>query len=550
MFSKRSEVNDVNPAVSIGILTAAGLLCMVPFIGKSFHIDEYLFLAAAKHILNNPMNFYGFAVNWYGWEMPMSEVMKNPPFASYYIAAVAYLFGWGETTLHGAFLLPALAAVIGTFCLGRQTCSQPLAAALAALTTPVFLVSATSVMCDVLMLAFWVWAVYCWMVGLKNDRLSYLIMSSVLIACCSLTKYFGMALLPLLLVYSLYAKKKAGRWICLFLIPVSILALYNLGTQGLYGRGLLMDAAQYASNVKGISGNVLKEFLVALGFTGGCLLTCLFFSPCLWRRWVPVLGALSILGVVLLMHWFFTGSLQSIAGNMVFLLHMAFFIMAAVSLLAATTADVLRTKHPDALLFFLWIWGTFFFTGFFNWTINGRSVLPMVPAACIVLVRVMDQQGVMDKLSNKPWRWAIPLIPALLIALLVAHADRTLADTAQKAAKTIHSDMKKEKSTLWFEGHWGFQYYMEKLGGRPLDSKKMSLKAGDLVVVPRNNTNTFKLPPSSVELKLAYRFQPFRFAATMDRTLGAGFYSNIWGPLPFAFGKAPQERYDLYEVIK
>jgi len=36
--------------------------------------------------------------------------------------------------------------------------------------------------------------------------------------------------------------------------------------------------------------------------------------------------------------------------------------------------------------------------------------------------------------------------------------------------------------------------------------------------------------------------------ATMQRELGAGFYSSDYGPLPFAVGSLPPERYDLIRL--
>jgi len=37
---------------------------------------------------------------------------------------------------------------------------------------------------------------------------------------------------------------------------------------------------------------------------------------------------------------------------------------------------------------------------------------------------------------------------------------------------------------MWFEGHGAFQYYMEKLGGQPMDVERSLLQPGDVVVVP------------------------------------------------------------------
>src|SRR4030042_6030006 len=143
-----------NPLV---IRSGVTLLCLVPFVNKAFHIDDTLFIAAAKHIQHNPLNFYGFNINWYGVDEPMSNITMNPPLTCYYIALVAKLFGWSEVVLHIAFLVPAIAVTLGSFYLAKQLCSQPMLAVMAGILTPVFLVSSTSVMCDTMMLAFWVW---------------------------------------------------------------------------------------------------------------------------------------------------------------------------------------------------------------------------------------------------------------------------------------------------------------------------------------------------------------------------------------------------------
>ena len=39
-----------------------------------------------------------------------------------------------------------------------------------------------------------------------------------------------------------------------------------------------------------------------------------------------------------------------------------------------------------------------------------------------------------------------------------------------------------------------------------------------------------------------------REVAPMRRELGAGFYSSSWGPLPFALGYVPPERYLLLRL--
>src|SRR6516165_1925392 len=139
------------------IVAVAVLAALAPFLNKAFHIDDPLFLWIAQQISMHPGDPYGFAANWYVSSQPMYSIMQNPPLSSYYMALMASFLGWSEPAMHGAFLVPAVAAVLGTFFLACRFCKSPLIAALLLLFTPVFLVSATGVMCDVWLLALWVW---------------------------------------------------------------------------------------------------------------------------------------------------------------------------------------------------------------------------------------------------------------------------------------------------------------------------------------------------------------------------------------------------------
>ncbi len=50
----------------------------------------------------------------------MIEAFDNPPLTSYFIALVSLIGGWSEPALHLAFLVPAVAAVLGTYALAKN----------------------------------------------------------------------------------------------------------------------------------------------------------------------------------------------------------------------------------------------------------------------------------------------------------------------------------------------------------------------------------------------------------------------------------------------
>jgi len=120
----------------------------------------------------HPANPYGFDVNWAADRCSrcgMPRITRRWPVIIWRWARD--FFGWGEIGLHLAFLLPALAVVLGTYRLAGHFCKHPMLAALAMLFTPVFVVSSLTVMCDMLMLAFWVWSAVLWVEGMGTRRL-------------------------------------------------------------------------------------------------------------------------------------------------------------------------------------------------------------------------------------------------------------------------------------------------------------------------------------------------------------------------------------------
>lgn len=538
-------------------LVLATVLCLLPFVDKAFHIDDPLFLWVARQIQAHPVDFYGFKVNWYLAEQPMSAVTKNPPLTSYYTALATALFGWGEVPLHLAFLVWPVGAVWGTYRLAERLCTRPLLAALATLLTPVFLVSSTSVMCDTMMLCLWVWAVVWWLRGLERAAWLPLCVSGILIGLCALTKYFGMCLIPLLLVYALVERRGVGRWLLALLIPVAILAAYQGLTHALYGKGLLLDAADYATMFQEhFELSFWVKLLVGLSFTGGCVASAIFFLPLLWSRGVVLAGlgmTAVLIGLLSLPEKIGYSPLHDEFGvRWAVVIQLALYSAAGLVLLALAGVDLWQHRDAGSLLLFLWVIGTYLFAGFVNWTVNGRSVLPMVPAAGILLMRRLDlrrgprQPG---ELCYVAW----PLLPAAALALVVAWADYWLADAARMAATNVQ-EIKQElqarnwTGTVWFEGHWGFQYYMQRAGARVIDSERSprEFQRHDILVWPTNNTNIrdpavslrFVTPP------LAIVTCPW--LGTMDRSVSAGFYSAIgFGPLPFGFGRVPPEEYRM-----
>lgn len=482
------------------LLAALTLLCLLPFSGKAFNADDTLFVWAAQHIVKHPLDPYGFRVVWYTTQMPMWEVTKNPPLGCYYSALIGNVAGWSERALHLAFLLPALTLILGTYHLAQRFTRAPLVAAAAALLTPGFLVSSTSLMCDTTMLAIWTLAIIFWLKGVKPVSPLLLTASGLLIGVCALTKYFGVALIPLLLAYSVARHRRLGNWLWYLFIPVLILAGYQSWTYTLYGRGLLWDAVQYAHVREAHHASRLENTLIGLAFIGGCAVTGLTFIPVVWPRKRILMGVIlaALAGFSTAFGWVHLPADNVTREHWTWLsVQLAFYILGGISILALAVVDWWKRKDAESLLLALWVLGTFVFVAFLNWTINARSVLPLIPAVGILLARRIETL----RFSSREWflmKAAVPLIVSGVLSVYIASADAEMANSARLAATSIPKEIQNRPGRVIFQGHWGFQYYMELLGFTPLEVATYQPQAEDLMVIPMNNTNTLEPSPSYI----------------------------------------------------
>jgi hypothetical protein len=353
-------------------------------------------------------------------------------------------------------------------------------------------------------------------------------------------------LIPLLAVYSALQRGRAGRWLFYFLWPVLILAAYQWLTARLYGRGLLWGAMHYAA-VERFQVGYFSRIIETLAFSGGCFFIVLPAVPLLWGRKGlirGVLGAGMAGGLMAAMRS--VGVFPVVEGahvNGLFLLQMSLFVVGGALILALAVADARRNRTPASILLLLWVAGVLVFVGAVNWTVSGRNILPLAPAAAVLIVRRLElaQAGGLDRF----W-W--PLGISLVVALMVAWADWKSALLAREVASSLNSQLTPRFKSIAFEGHWGFQYYMEQLGAKPLERDRMVLRRNQAIVIPLGNVCIFDLPEDHVEPIAAFDLTPAKWLSTVNFRAGAGYYSDVLGPAPFVFGPAPPDRYLVFRV--
>jgi hypothetical protein len=545
----RSTSRGTAPTSWAALAVAASLAL---FLAKAFHIDEPLFLWTARQIAAAPGDFFGFELNWFGYRTPMPTAMMNPPLLGYYLAATQQLLGSSEIAVHAAMLVFPLAAAVGTASIARRMGTDPATALVATAATPAFLASGTSAMSDMMMLAFWVWAVDQWILGVREARTAALLRSGMLVAGATIAKYFGIALIPLLAAHALAARRSGNAppvlpLLAAVAIPLTTLLVYERVTGDLYGAPHFASAMAYAGRTRSLLAfSPLGSALVGLTFAGGCLASALCFAPLLWS-WRAIaaglaLGAMATALVAARPE--LGGSPFLMPGELggLLLVQVAVLAAAGASILVLASLDLLRSRDAEAILLALWVTGTFAFAAFLTWSNSARVNLPMAPALGLLVAR---------RLASRPvTRGSVggAALASLVLALGVTYADARLAGSAREAAERIADRYGGGEGRLWFFGHWGFQYYLEERGGRAIDVQRSRLLPGDVVAIPSNNSNVFSLPRKRAEQLETIEVAVPRWLTPMNVVLGAGFYSSVFGPLPWAFGAVPAERYEIFAV--
>jgi hypothetical protein len=286
-----------------------------------------------------------------------------------------------------------------------------------------------------------------------------------------------------------------------------------------------------------------------LAFAGGGFISVMFYWPFLWKRATVLWIITAILFFALL------ASEPKIGGfplkendniRLALIIQVVVYTMVGLSIVLLAIADLIRHKNPTALLFFLWILGTFIFALYLNWTVNIRTILPVAPVLGILIMRRIESSLIKPTLVHYGVL-ILTIFISTLLALSIIWADYCLANSSKKAAHEISSKYISDKRNMWFQGHWGFQYYMEKFGGKSIDFCQLKIREGDIVVIPSGfqNTNITPLPRNVILPTDTIKFRSCNWISIMNGKDGAGFYSSIWGPIPFVFGPTYPETYEI-----
>jgi len=559
---------------------------LLPFLGKAFHIDDYSYLRAARHIsgvqpfaspaihvdmpdepdsaLPRWLRPYDFPINWRGNYEPAWRMMNKPPLIPYYLALGVKLFGEHERPLHAMFLIFPLVAGVALYSIARRTVRHPLWPTLAFLACPAALVGSTSLMVDNPSFALYLSAVAVFLSAAERRSGARFCVAGVLAGLAVWANYVCLSLLPLLTVYLIVKRRRLTASLAYLLIPAGMFALWCVQGWLAHGTPDILAALGHRAD----SGEMLyflPALIATLTFIGGCapslLVLCLFITR--GKGHAAAAGGCAA-GVALLLavaSYHLTPSHHPVPPLGIVL--GAVFAFASASALYATGRYARSGWSAECLLLLLWIAGIAAFLLFYNWTVAARFVLFLVPPVLLIAHRCLEDWVRRSGVQRAVAIAGVALSLALSMAL--ARADTRWANAQRRAARDISTELRLQAPprNIWFTCHWGLQYYFERMRLVACDMRWFTdgtVQPGTFVIVASVSTGR-DIPPALKcgsttgrgERRLCAELEgpPRQYKAGLTFQLnnplcGAGFYTHKYGPLPYTASSVPQEFYAIY----
>jgi len=506
-------------------------VCMfTPFINKAYHIDDTLFLRSAEQILKNPLRPYDVMINWFGIDQSLFSANKNPPLVSYILAFLGKIGGFGEKYIHTVFSLFPLGGAIFMYLLARKLSGNALFITLLLIASPCFWVSGTNIMCDSALLFFALGSVLFYINGEEKGNAVLILLSMIFLGCAALTKYIGVGFIPLLIIYQILRKRRYYNMLY-FLIPIGIFWLWNMHGYRCYGMSHFLISCLYKKPA--FMGELMAQLTLVMIYISACLVSPIIYSLRLDKLHILSL-AFGILIYIVAYPYFIAIYKTVSTAESIFIIILTWF---SIYIIFKSAENPGIAKEPLKILTYLWFYGMLVFITLFNWTVAARNILIMAPPALFLYAD-----------SNNKIRNYIALAAVFIISFMVTSTDYDYANIYKDFAKKVRKHA--PYNEVYFVGHWGFQYYMEREGYKPIREGMAVPKEGySFIVVPTNVSNMLVIDQSVMKTELLKKIvYDNRFGVILiNSKKKAGFYSTVFGMFPYVFLEEPLEEFSIYK---
>jgi 4-amino-4-deoxy-L-arabinose transferase-like glycosyltransferase len=585
-------------------LTVLLLITTLPFVRRAYFVDDFYFVTMAKGILQHPARPYDFVSDDAGianvaWERGQQPRMVNPPLFHYFLAAVIKVWGDAPWKLRTASLLFSLISLYAMYFLGKRFTQRPFAVASLLAITPAFWLTSYSLLIDNALLAFFLASLLCFIEGHEQRKPGLFILSGVLMAATLLTKYTGVLIIPVILVWHVLNRDRCtiggtftvlGVSAALFLgwgvwniqtygqmhvlatmtrgfhtaAPIGLLSLI-LGVSGCVvrwcfrsrpGKGvaliliassalLAIFACTHQTSLVGWLQTVYLDKIIAVSsFLGGCSVF-LFFAPVLLGKGSASAWAGLGMTAILLFICFaskYGGFDRSQSAQL------TFFILSAIAFLICVASATSPASDRNQLFLLSWLFlGVLELILVMPWT-AARYLLLVLPPVCWLFEMLVERTG--PRLI-----WNVAWGTTALLGGMLAYVDYAQANVIVPLSQVLEmqeplfQDLAPRPPHHWFylaDTFDGSQPYVLKLGWQNVFPFQ-EFPSGSLFLRSYyRKSSWWTIPkPERFQPVMAWDYDCRIPLRVMDVPASAGFYASCWGSLPYVITRHPLERFEL-----
>lgn len=524
------------------------VLVLAPFFGKAFTIDDPVFMREADHALQDPLHPTAFDMTWDYMPVRVSRRVPTGPVMGWLLVPSAAA-GGSEWIAHAVELAMLWLGILATVSLALRLGIPPRwASASGALLVamPAVTAMAGTAMPDVPAMALGVAGLERLVAWGRDRRPAQAVVAAALLGLAALTRSHAVLLVGAGAVLLAGTASPVISWrerLRLYLpvagAALAVALLTFITSDPRAGPGSMLEAAAFFSST---SAERLASNAVA--FPIHWVLAMAFALPWLALRGRTMMRNPHVLVALV------SGTLLSVAA----LAHagrkpLALGLVAGIGIAVLWDVFADAWKRSDRVQLALGLWLLVALCALPYVQLPSKLLVTSAPAAALLLARELAART-----GKRPWL-VLGATVAIGVALGVAilRADMALGNLGRRAAAELIAPRVAAGRRVWIVGHWGFQWYAEKAGARHVTLTPPYPQHGDFLVV-RLGAGT---SPQMLQM-IANQFPRMTRAAqllddepggrVMDSSLGAGFYSNIVGYLPWAWGSSPVDAFLAFDL--
>ncbi len=494
---------DSTSARSLVLLVLFGAAIQIPFLGQAFHIDDNLYLMVAGNRAVHPWFPLDLPTYFEGLRAEDFGAHSHPLLLSSFLLTPALSTSNPELAAHLIYLPFYLLLIISSYLLACRLVRSPIVAAVLCAISPVVFVSSHTVMLDLPYTALVYGSLALALAeGEKSGQdghsglreVCLWLAPGLLLGLACMFAYQALFYAPVICLAA--RRRNPLRAVEIWAPSLLFLVAYLLANTVHFGRFAQGDLAGFLAQVPPAGGGFKWRITHAL-----LALLAAVVVPPVWLSW-------------------FLQARKGWRDSSIVVRCLVFAIL-------INSVCVLALHHVSAV----------------------RYWLPAAPALCILSVAALEA------VNPKPLRVAsLALVLALtaLVSAGLAQADAAWAQFYRSVPERLILTQPVRK--VWFTGEWGFRWYLERAGARPLGRADNRAQPGDLLVRPRlaSPYRTVYDEANALELIQTIPYRPNTPFRLLDFDSHAGFYSFGWGVLPYSltFDSGPLELIAVYRVTR